>query len=66
MSAEDEWTCSKDGCELGVESHSLALAIEHIYGGTPSKDGRNFNREESKEVADRILDRLAGDLGIDR
>jgi hypothetical protein len=58
------WTCPKEDCDLGVEQHNLALAIEHIYGGTPTKSGRDFDKAESQEVADRILDKLAD--GIER
>lgn len=56
-----EWTCPRKGCELGIESHGLALIIEHIYGGIASKSGRNFDAEESREVADRVAHRLWGD-----
>lgn len=57
----EDWTCSKEDCTLGVTEHNLALAIEHIYGGTPTKSGRNFNREESKESADQIIALLKGE-----
>lgn len=59
----DDWTCPKDGCDRGAEQHNLALALEHIYGGAPTKSGKNFDQEESQQVADRILDKLADDLG---
>lgn len=64
MSDEEEWICPKEGCTLGVEQHDLALAMEHIYGGTPSKSGRNFDADESQEVAGRVLDKLADAFGL--
>jgi hypothetical protein len=56
-----DWTCPREGCDLGIDEHDMALVIEHIYGGTPTKSGRNFDAEESSEVADRVIQRLWGD-----
>ena len=52
------WTCPREGCQLGIEGHDLALVIEHIYGGMASKSGRDFDADESREVADRVARRL--------
>lgn len=57
--ADDVWACKT--CGKGAEAHSLAEAIAHIYGGAPSVSGRDFDAEESEEVADRILGRLLND-----
>jgi hypothetical protein len=56
-----EWQCPKGDCDLGIDGHDFALVIEHIYGGVPTKSGRNFDAEESREVADRVAQRLWGD-----
>jgi hypothetical protein len=55
---DDTWSCPKEGCDLPAEAHNLAMAINHIYEDAPTVSGRNFDMEESTEVANRILDRL--------
>ena len=51
MTNEEEWSCGKPGCDLGIDGHDFALAIQHIYGTTP-------------EVAASVVDGVARRLGV--
>lgn len=51
MADEEEWSCGKPGCDLGIDGHDFALAIQHIYGTTP-------------EVAASVVDGVARRLGV--
>lgn len=55
VSDGEEWVCAKPGCDLDVDGHNLALAIEHAYYDEPG-----FTAEDAQQVADRTLARLEG------
>ena len=56
---DEEWTCGKPGCELGIDGHDFALALEHVF----HEEG--LSAEDARGVADRTLDRVARGLGLD-
>lgn len=56
----DEWTCSMPGCDLDIDAHDFALALEHIFHDEP-----NFTAEDARDVADRTLDKVARAFGVD-
>ena len=58
--ADDEWTCLKPGCDLGVDQHNLAMVVEHALHDEP-----NFTVEDAQGVADRTLAKVARAFGLD-
>lgn len=59
--ADGNWVCRKDGCDLGIEEHTFALVVEHIYEGFPTKDGGTFGAQHAEGVARGVVRVLTGE-----